>query len=93
MFITAGVGGFCVNLAVFLVVQSCSALTLKVLATLRNIGVVYASVLRYGEVLSSQEQAGYAVSLMGFALYQYTKAHPPAPKKDDDALAKLRAMA
>ena len=78
MFLLAGFGGFCVNLAVFLVVQACSALTLKVLATLRNIGVVYISTLRYGEVLSSKEQIGYAISLAGFAAYQYAKAHPAA---------------
>jgi hypothetical protein len=38
LFFIAGMGGCAVNLATFCVVKTCSSLTLKVLATVRNIG-------------------------------------------------------
>ena len=73
-FVVGGLGGFCVNLAVFLVVKHFSALSLKVIATIRNMGIVLVSVVRYGDPVTSLEAVGYVISLFGFALYQYSKS-------------------
>ena len=73
-FVVGGLGGFCVNLAVFLVVKNFSALSLKVIATIRNMGIVLVSIIRYGDPVTSLETVGYVISLFGFALYQYSKS-------------------
>ena len=72
-FVVGGLGGFCVNLAVFLVVKHTSAISLKVLATVRNMGIVLVSVIRYGDPVTTLEVVGYFISLCGFATYQYEK--------------------
>ena len=80
-FVVGGLGGFCVNLAVFLVVKHFSALSLKVIATIRNMGIVLVSVIRYGDPVTSLEAGGYAISLVGFALYQYSKSEAGKKKQ------------
>jgi len=76
LFVLAGFLGFGVNLGGFLVVKTCSALTLRVLGLFRNIGIVFASAIFLGDVVSNSQFAGYLVSVSGMLLYQHSRKHP-----------------
>ena len=65
--------GFGVNLCTFLVIKATNAVTLKVLGTARNAGLVLFSAFWYHETISQLEATGYAVSLLAFAAYNYFK--------------------
>merc|ERR1719263_2084584 len=68
-FVGSCVLGLAVNFIGMAVVQATSSLTVKVLNTIRGIGVVSVGVLLYGEYCPPLELAGYAVALAGFSLY------------------------
>lgn len=61
--------GLAVNFVGMAVVQATSSLTVKVLNTIRGIGVVFVGILFYGEYCSPLELCGYSVALAGFSLY------------------------
>jgi len=70
-FVASGVLGIAVNFASFLVIQTSSALLLKMLVTARNAGLVIFSVLMLGEVVTTAQLGGYAVTLVAFSCYNY----------------------
>ena len=90
--------GVIVNYLGFAVIQATSSLTLKVLAQLRNVGLIVASALLLGDTNYSLEQfAGYAISLGSFASTQtlpddhpfvrampYSKWHVAFTRQHDD---------
>lgn len=61
--------GLAVNFVGMAVVQATSSLTIKVLNTIRGIGVVFVGILFYGEYCTTLELCGYAVAIGGFTLY------------------------
>ena len=82
-FFAAALLGFGVNFAVFFVVQTTSALVLKALSVVRNIGIVIFSVMFLGETVSAREMCGYAISLGGFALFNYLKMNKLAERRKE----------
>lgn len=73
LFFFAGTLGVGVNFLSYLVVQQTNSVTLKVLGTARNAGLVLLSVYIYGELVSGTQALGYTVSLCFFGLYSYFK--------------------
>ncbi|CAE8711464.1 unnamed protein product [Polarella glacialis] len=71
LFLWAAVLGIGVNYLSYLVIQTAGALTLKVLATLRNIGLIGYGIAVLGEQVSSEQAMGYSVALVGFVGYTY----------------------
>mmetsp|Transcript_18047 Transcript_18047/g.41486 ORF Transcript_18047/g.41486 Transcript_18047/m.41486 type:complete len:113 (+) Transcript_18047:169-507(+) len=65
--------GFFVNICTFLVIKATNSVTLKVLGTARNAGLVVFSTLFLGEQVGLLELVGYSLSLFFFALYNYYK--------------------
>lgn len=65
--------GIVVNFLSWLMVQATSALTVKILAPVRSIALVSFSVVVYHEVVSTLSCAGYMISLLGFAGYNYVQ--------------------
>ena len=65
--------GFAVNIATFLVIKTTNSVTLKVLGTARNAGLVLVSSWLYHEAITPLEAAGYGVSLLCFFWYNYAK--------------------
>ena len=77
LFLAASLGGVVVNLATNMMVAATSALTLRITALLRNIGIVFVStfILRESSV-TGLEGVGFLVALGGFALYQQARRRP-----------------
>mmetsp|Transcript_26219 Transcript_26219/g.66583 ORF Transcript_26219/g.66583 Transcript_26219/m.66583 type:complete len:342 (-) Transcript_26219:390-1415(-) len=73
LFASSAALGFAVNLCTFLVIKSTNAVTLKVLGTTRNAGLVLFSAVWYGEHISELEAAGYGLSLLFFFAYNFVK--------------------
>ena len=61
--------GLGVNYLIYLVIQATSSLTMKVLSTIRNIGIIFIGVAAYGEIVTMNQGLGYTVALIGFAGY------------------------
>ncbi len=68
-FIIASFMGLGVNFFSYLVIQATSSLTMKVLGTARNIFVIVAGVLLYGEAITMIQLLGYLIALIGFLGY------------------------
>jgi len=73
LFLLSASLGFFVNICTFLVIKSTNSVTLKVLGTARNAGLVVFSAGLLGEHVGALELAGYSCSLGFFALYNYYK--------------------
>lgn len=73
LFLSSAALGFGVNLCTFLVIKSTNSVTLKVLGTARNAGLVLLSAWLYNERITSLESFGYAISLAAFAAYNVFK--------------------
>jgi hypothetical protein len=92
-FLLAATLGFFVNLLSFGVIQTTSSLTFKVLGQLKNVAVVLCSVFLFASAVSGTQAFGYAVSIVGFFMYNNAKnaqAAAPVAAKDsagDDELA------
>ncbi|DBA82230.1 TPA: hypothetical protein ACH3X2_000503 [Trebouxia sp. C0005] len=72
-YFAAAAMGFCVNLLAYMVIQTASSLTLKVLGTIKNAIVVWIGIIFLQELVTKLQGFGYAVSLVGFFLYNYIK--------------------
>jgi hypothetical protein len=72
-FIAAAVMGFAVNSLAYIVIQTASSLTLKVLATVKNVLVVCLGVFLLGEKITLLQGFGYSISLLAFYWYQRIK--------------------
>lgn len=75
-FVASSLLGLLVNFLSLAVVQATSSLTLKVLNTARCVALVAVGMLFYGEVCSPLELFGYAIALLGFALYNWAQMYP-----------------
>lgn len=65
--------GLAVNFTGMAVVQATSAVTVKVLNTVRGIGVIFVGILFYGEYCTAMELLGYSVAIAGFSLYNWAQ--------------------
>eukprot|EP01034_Spumella_vulgaris_P031426 gene31426-38813_t len=74
IFIIASFMGIGVNYLSYLVIQSTSSLTMKILGTARNVMVIIIGVLFYAEVITLHEGLGYLVALVGFVGYNLAKS-------------------
>lgn len=63
--------GFAVNIAGFCVIQTTGAVTLKVLGTARNAGLVVFCWLFLGETITALEGFGYVLALSAFSFYSF----------------------
>lgn len=72
-FLGAAAMGFGVNSLAYIVIQTASSLTLKVLGTVKNALVVYLGVIIFSERVSTLQAVGYAISLVAFFFYQRIK--------------------
>lgn len=72
-FVASSLLGLSVNFVGMAVVQATSSLTMKVLNTLRGIGVVFVGILFYGEHCTSLELCGYGVAIAGVCLYNFAQ--------------------
>mmetsp|Transcript_41703 Transcript_41703/g.94145 ORF Transcript_41703/g.94145 Transcript_41703/m.94145 type:complete len:206 (+) Transcript_41703:316-933(+) len=69
MFLLSTFLGIIVNFLGYFVIQTAGSLTMKILGTLRNVGLVAYAVAVLGEVVLPREALGYLVTLVGFAGY------------------------
>ena len=70
LFTASATLGLCVNFSSLWVTQTCSALTLQIVVTLRNIVIVIASVALFGEVVQDLQIVGYILSIVGMWAYK-----------------------
>jgi len=82
LFVMSAVMGLLVNYASFLVVKTTSSVTLKILGSLRNVGLVMFQVIFAGEVISRQQFVGYGITLVSFGLYNYFRLRPPPSQSE-----------
>ena len=73
LFFSSAALGFAVNIATFLVIKATNSVTLKVLGTARNAGLVLVSSWLYSESITTLEAVGYLISLSAFGAYNYFK--------------------
>ena len=81
-FVAAMALGFLVNFCGFFVMQTSSALVLKLLGTLRNVGLIGFSIWQFGDFVTAEQVGGFLVSLCGFGWFQYLKMNGLADLKD-----------
>ena len=62
--------------------QTSSALVLKLLGTLRNVGLIGFSIWQFGDFVTAEQVGGFLVSLCGFGWFQYLKMNGLADLKD-----------
>lgn len=72
-FFMAAIMGFAVNSLAYIVIQTASSLTLKVLGTVKNAIVVVIGVVLLNEKVTFIQGIGYALSLAAFFWYQKIK--------------------
>ena len=70
-FFYAGTLGVAVNFLTFFVVQTVGGVMLKVLATVRNIGVVVYGAVVLNEIVTMQQYVGYMISMIGATMYNH----------------------
>lgn len=81
LYLLQGCMGFLVNLLILQVIKSTSSVTFKVVSMMKNVAVVVGSVPIFGNVITPFQALGYAISMGGFALYQYARTvQAPIPK-------------
>lgn len=73
-FMSAAAMGFGVNSLAYIVIQSASSLTLKVMGTVKNALVVFLGVFFLHETVTWAQGFGYALSVAAFYWYQQIKA-------------------
>ncbi|KAL4428420.1 hypothetical protein ABPG75_002509 [Micractinium tetrahymenae] len=72
-FLSAAAMGFMVNSLAYIVIQSASSLTLKVLGTVKNALVVCLGIVLLSEKVTLLQGVGYAISVGAFFVYQRIK--------------------
>jgi hypothetical protein len=72
-FLCAASMGIGVNFISYYVIQYTSSLTMKILATVRNICLVIVGVIWYKEIITMNQAWGYFIALIGFAGYNMSK--------------------
>lgn len=70
LFLLSATLGLCVNFSSLWVTQTCSALTLQIVVTLRNIVIVIVSVFWLGELVTDVQTIGYCFSVLGMVAYK-----------------------
>lgn len=70
---SAAVLGFAVNFLAYVIIQTASSLTLKVLGTAKNAFVVWCGIFFLGDTVTVMQGLGYAISLGAFYWYQRLK--------------------
>ena len=78
LFLAASIVGVLVNYLGYFVIREVGSLTLKILGTFRNLGLIAYGLLFLREVLAPMQCVGYAVSLIAFVAYSYFKTLPSA---------------
>jgi drug/metabolite transporter (DMT)-like permease len=73
-FMAASSMGLGINFLSYYVMQATSALTMKVLGTVRNLFTIVVGVLIYGEIVPPNQALGYAVALAGVVAYNMAKS-------------------
>lgn len=68
--VLSGTMGVCVNIVSYYLIQLTSSLTLKVITTIRNVGVVFIGIIFFNETVTNTQFVGYTVALLGFLSYQ-----------------------
>jgi hypothetical protein len=48
----------------------CGSLTFKAAGQVRNIGIIVISVVTFGDKVTVHQAVGYAINVVGFAVYQ-----------------------
>jgi len=74
-FIVCMVLGFAVNVVTYLVIKQTNAVTLKIMGTARNAGLVWFGVLFQGDIVNMSQLIGYGIALGFFFLYSYYKTN------------------
>lgn len=72
-FAAAAAMGFGVNSLAYIVIQTASSLTLKVLGTVKSAFVVWLGIVLLGERMTPLQGGGYAISIGAFYWYQKIK--------------------
>jgi intracellular septation protein A len=76
LYLTQGLMGFVVNLLILSVIKSTSSVTFKVVSMMKNVAVVVGSIPLFGSDVTFMQGVGYAVSMGGFAMYQWARSLP-----------------
>jgi hypothetical protein len=78
-------GAVALNLSIYIVVGTMSALTMKLAAIVKDIGLVAVSCALFGDTLTFPGVFGYSIALIGVCVYNYRKIHmqelPPVNTK------------
>lgn len=85
LLINAG-GAVALNLSIYIVVGTMSALTMKLAATVKDIGLIAISCAIFGDTLTTPGIFGYSIALAGVCGYNYRKIclqEPPPISKVD----------
>lgn len=90
-FACAAVMGFGVNSLAYIVIQTASSLTLKVLGTVKNAFVVWLGIFFLHESMTPLQGVGYAVSIAAFFWYQRIKMQQIAGSSSQPATPKTPA--
>jgi len=74
LFLVQGSMGFVVNLLILQVIKCTSSVTFKVVSMMKNVAVVVGSIPLFGDRVTALQGVGYAISMAGFAAYQYARS-------------------
>ena len=74
VFSFAAFAGIAVNYLGYALLQVTSGLTLKILGSVRSIGLVYIGVLFYDEQVTRKEMIGYGIAMIGLIFYNLAKS-------------------
>jgi hypothetical protein len=72
-FLLAAGLGFAVNSIAYIIIQTASSLTLKVLGTVKNAFVVWLGIFLLGDTMTFLQGIGYSISIAAFYWYQKIK--------------------
>jgi hypothetical protein len=72
-FVLAAGLGFAVNSIAYIIIQTASSLTLKVLGTVKNAFVVWLGIFLLGDTMTFLQATGYSISIAAFYWYQKIK--------------------
>ena len=66
-------GAAALNLSIYMVIGTMSALTMKLAAVVKDIGLVAVSCAVFGDTLTFSGTFGYSIALLGVCMYNYCK--------------------